>query len=202
MNFAGVKMLCEKSLPTFENLIFFRYFAEISGSCLETYGNEGVWGIAGQDDRVQINDNPYSIKKFRVLHLRKNQLETEYSVLNDEMSKSGIPEKNRIFAVWKCFGKDDTRFTGIAWHVDNFIFFDIFDGLRPSGDWESWTPHYSEKIPVINGRAYFGDLTDHRYEEVLRKLTKDILFSLFHGAYLDFAMTNEGRLFYHDLSLH
>ncbi|MBU0977637.1 MAG: hypothetical protein KKD18_04430 [Nanoarchaeota archaeon] len=195
-------MLCEKGLPTFENLIFFRNLSELSDNFLETYGSKKVWAIAGQDDRVKLEDNPYAIKKFRALPLEKDLLEKEYSRLNNEMARFNIPRENRIFAVWKCFGKDNTTFTGIAWYTDNHIFFDIFEGLRPSGDWESWTPHYSEKIPIINGRAYFGSLVNFKYEDVLRKIASDILFSLFQGAYLDFAMTDEVHLLYHDLSLH
>jgi hypothetical protein len=198
MNIHGVLLLKRMGLP--EGFIHFNNFSEIPSEFLDNLGEDRNLFIMGSDNRIKITDNPYKIKRWRRVNISKNEIESSSKELNMEMEAEGIPKENRIFSLGLCFNESNTIFQGHAFKIDDTIYIDIKRGLRKSGT--DFTPDFAFTIPIINNRITFSEIPDFEFRDYVVRICKDLLLFYIGNPYLDFALMEDKKFFYHDLSIH
>ena len=194
MNFRGILHLQEKELPIMENTLFFKEPSEIPDKHLDSYGEENKWAMVGFPSDTKITDNPYKIKKFRRHGFSKNRVEEIFNDINFHMDKNDNASEDRFFLICRLFNSEEVKISGHIFKKNGRIIIDICEGNRPSG--RDWTPDLSYIIDKFD--SFQKEVKYHKFV----KLILEHLSKLDDGAYLDFTVLQDNRLFYHDLSFH
>jgi hypothetical protein len=194
MNITGLIFLKEKGFPIMDHTLIFREISEVSDEHLDKFDK---WAMEGFDDRTNISDAPYKIKKFRFLNLEKEKIKETFEELNLIMNFNNVPFENRIFLICRSFQSSEVIMSGHMLKDSGKIFLDIKHGNKPSGI--DWTPDVSFVIDLKEQNDFVTKIWDLHYKDHLTEIL-DHFSNMIEDGYADFTLLNDGKFFYHDFN--
>jgi hypothetical protein len=198
MNLKGLQLLKSRGISIQKDLTFFRELSELPKVLLEKYEQKIMW-LAGFDDQMSINHHPYQTKCAHKYRFLGKEFAENFLELNEKMRDLGIPQENRIYSICESWTDSMVEFAGHAYYMGGRIEVDAKEGNRPPKS--DWTPDMSLSLAVHNRRPLTFGVEFGKHEDALMDICRTLI-SLGEGAYIDFTMLKEGRMVYHDLSIH